>query len=99
MTRECADSIAKQFLQDMNSDMWDGKGRKPTTFDERTWECQLTEMVSLEIVFVYNDEDDWCHCCDLVHKADNSSFDMLSGYGIDSVLNITDTIMELCREY
>lgn len=27
------------------------------------------------------------------------SFDMLSGYGIDSPLNLVDTIMDLCKEY
>lgn len=99
MTREHADFIAKQFLQDMNPDMWDGEGCEPTTFDEMIWEYPLTETISLEIVFTYDDSDGWCHCCDLVHRVDDSSFDMMSGYGIDSLLNITDTVMDLCRDY
>lgn len=49
--------------------------------------------------FVYNEEDGWCHYCDLVYQSDDSSFDMLSGYGIDSILNVTDTVMDLCRDY
>ena len=32
-------------------------------------------------------------------RGKDSSFDMLSGYGIDSVLNVTDTVMDLCRDY
>ena len=46
-----------------------------------------------------NEEDGWCHYCDLVYQSDDSSFDMLSGYGIDSILNVTDTVMDLCRDY
>lgn len=41
----------------------------------------------------------WCHYCDLVYQSDDSSFDMLSGHGIDSILNVTDTVMDLCRDY
>lgn len=37
--------------------------------------------------------------CDLVYQSDDSSFDMLSGHGIDSILNVTDTVMDLCRDY
>lgn len=45
------------------------------------------------------EKDGWCHYCDLVYQSDDSSFDMLSGYGIDSILNVTDTVMDLCRDY
>ncbi len=63
------------------------------------WKCPLTDDVNLEITFVYNKEDGWCHYCDLVYQSDDSSFDMLSGHGIDSILNVTDTVMDLCRDY
>ena len=59
----------------------------------------ITDDVNLEITFVYNEEDGWCHYCDLVYQSDDSSFDMLSGHGIDSILNVTDTVMDLCRDY
>ena len=68
-------------------------------FDDRAWQYPLTDDVNLEITFVYNEEDGWCHYCDLVYQSDDSSFDMLSGYGIDSILNVTDTVMDLCRDY
>lgn len=63
------------------------------------WQYPLTDDVNLEITFVYNEEDGWCHYCDLVYQSDDSSFDMLSGHGIDSILNVTDTVMDLCRDY
>lgn len=70
-----------------------------TEFDNRAWQYPLTDDVNLEITFVYNEEDGWCHYCDLVYQSDDSSFDMLSGHGIDSILNVTDTVMDLCRDY
>lgn len=41
----------------------------------------------------------WHHCCDLVDAKSNDSVDMLSGYGIDSALNLVDTVMDLCKDY
>ncbi len=43
--------------------------------------------------------DGWHHYCDLVYTKDNSSFDLMSGYGIDSKLNVIDTVMDICRNY
>lgn len=99
MTREKATKIVKDFLSDMNPDMWDGNGNKPESFNERAWQYPLTDNVNLEITFVNDEVDGWHHCCDLVFTFDNSSFDMLSGYGIDSPQNIIDTVLDLCRLY
>jgi hypothetical protein len=99
MTREKATEIVSEFLKEMNPDMWSGNGNKPTSFDNRAWQYPLTNEINLEITFVNNEEDGWCHYCDLVYVSDNSSFDMLSGYGIDSVQNIIDTVLDLCRDY
>ena len=99
MTREKAMEIEEDFLEKMNPDMWDGYGVKPLSFDEHGWQYSLTDDVNLEITFVNNEENGWCHYCDLVYTSDNSSFDMLSGYGIDSVQNIIDTVLDLCRDY
>lgn len=99
MIREKATKIVTEFLKDMNSDMWSGNGNKPESFDEHSWQYALTDDVNLEITFVNNEEDGWCHYCDLVYASDNTSFDMLSGYGIDSVQNIIDTVLDLCRDY
>ena len=98
MTIDTATKIATDFLKDMNPDMWDGNGDKPKSFDERGWQYPLTDNVNLEITFVNGKGDGWHHCCDLVHTSDDSSFGMLSGYGIDSKQNIIDTVLRLCRD-
>lgn len=99
MTREKATKIVTEFLKDMNPDMWNGNGNKPESFDEHSWGYSLTDDVNLEITFVNDEEDGWCHYCDLVYASDNTSFDMSSWYGIDSVQNIIDTVLDLCRDY
>ena len=99
MKRETAEKIVKNFFNQMNPDMWSGNGNRPISFDDRAWQDPLTNEVNLELTFVNNEEDGWCHYCDLVYESDNVSFDMLSGYGIDSVQNIIDTVLDLCRDY
>lgn len=98
MTREKAKNIVDAFFKDMNPTFWNGKGNKPKTFREETWEFNLTNDVSLEIVFAQDDEE-WNHYCDLVYTSSGESFDMLSGHGIDSPLNLVDTIVDLCKGY
>lgn len=96
MTREKASKIVTDFFKDMNPDMWDGNGNKPKSFNECGWQYPLTDNVNLEITFVDDNKYGWHHCCDLVHTSDNSSFDMLSEYGIDSPQHIIDTVLALC---
>lgn len=98
MTREKAKNIADAFFKDMNPTFWNGKGNKPQTFKEQIWEFSLTDNVSLEIT-LSQDDNEWNHYYDLVYTSSEESFDMLSGYGIDSPLNLIDTIVNLCKEY
>ena len=84
MTNETATKIVTEFLKDMNPDMWDGNGDKPASFDERSWRYPITMNIDLEITFAKDEEDGWRHYCNLVRLSDDSSFGMLSGYGIDS---------------
>ena len=77
MKRETAEKIVKDFFNQMNPEMWSGNGNRPTSFDDRALQYPLTNEVNLEITFVNNEEDGWCHYCDLVYESDNSSFDML----------------------
>ena len=72
---------------------------KPESIEERPWQCKIANGINLEITFAYDEEDGWCHYCDLVCTKDDSSFDVVSGYGIDSKLNVIDTVMDICREY
>ena len=98
INRAKANMIVNDFFRDMNPSFWNGKGDKPSSFNERIWEYPLTDEIRLEIVFVCDDIDGWHHCCDLVDTKSNDSIDMLSGYGIDSALNLADTIMCLCQD-
>lgn len=61
MKIEKATKIVTEFLKDMNPDMWNGNGNKPESFDEHGWQYSLTDDVNLEITFVNNEEDGWCH--------------------------------------
>ena len=73
MTKEKAMEIAEDFLEKMNPDMWDGYGVKPPSFDDMIYEYPLTDEVRLEIVFIYDEEDGWHYCCDLVYRTSNES--------------------------
>lgn len=99
MERKVAEKIVESFFNDMNPDFWNGKGKCPNTFDTRQWQYPLNDEVSLEITLGYDEIDGWKHFCDLVYSSNDESFDMLSGYGIDSPLNLIDTILDLCKNY
>lgn len=98
MTKEKASMIANDFFKQMNPTFWNGEGNKPDTFDERIWESELSEYDDLNIC-LYDDGTDWVHCCEIVDKQSDTMTEMLTGYGIDSALNLVDTIMDLCKEY
>ena len=100
MTREKANIIANDFFRDMNPTFWNGEGDRPSSFDERIWEYKLSEDDRLDISLYHSDYDEgWVHCCEIVDDASNTMMEMLTGYGIDSTLNLVDTIMDLCRDY
>ena len=99
MTRERANIIGNDFFRDMNPTFWNGYGDIPSSFDTRVWECPLQDGISLNITLEHNDIDGWCHFCELVDDASNDMVECLSGYGIDSIFNLVDTIMDLCRAY
>lgn len=100
MTRERAEKIAEEFFEDMNPEFWDGSGNKPKSFDERIHEFPLTENDRLDISMYYDDCDRvWCHCCEIVDDKSDTMMEMMTGYGIDSKLNLIDTIMDLCVNF
>ena len=100
MKRQKAYDIANSFLTEMNPDLWNGKGEKPSSFVELIWECDLNEYDNLDISMEYSEEDKcWIHYCEIVDKQSDMMTEVLSGYGIDSVENLTDTIFDLCRGY
>ena len=100
LTRKHAEQIANDFFKDMNPTFWNGQGDKPSTFDERIWECELSEYDDLNISLYYDDiEEEWVHCCEIVDKQSNEMIEILTGYGIDSYLNLVDTILDICNTY
>lgn len=93
-----ARKIAQDFMNNMNPSMWDGNGITPSTFDDRILEYDLSQDVSLDISFQI-DEYGWCHCCELVDRISNEMIEILTGYGIDSIPNLTNTIMDICKDF
>lgn len=81
----------------MNPDLWNGEGNKPKSFNEMIWDYPISDTVNLEVTFGYDELDGWKYYCDLVYESDNSSFAEQSGYGINFPHNITNTILELCK--
>ena len=98
MTREKAEAIAKEFLRQNNPDIWDGTGEKPESFITTIWEYELNEYDFLDISMEYSVEDKcWIHRCEIVDKKSDTMTEILSGYGIDSYLNLADTIEDICQ--
>lgn len=99
MVRKDAEFIAQCFMDEMNEKMWDGKGNKPFYFDEAQYEYPIGHGFLVGIHFYYDaDDEEWGHYCRLI-DADDEVVDYMTGYGIDSVQNIADTICNLCENY
>lgn len=99
MKRSLAEKIAKNSLETLNPDMWNGKGPKPLSLKEEVYCFDLTEQDQLDISLVYDAEDSsWNHYCELVDRNANVMTGCLTGYGIDSVPNLVDTILDLCAQ-
>ena len=99
MTRARANKIVNDFFRDMNPTFWNGDGDMPSSFDTRVWEYPLQNGINLNITLENNDIDGWCHFCELVDDSSNDMIECMSGYGIDSAINLVDTVIDLCREY
>lgn len=104
MTRKLAEQIAKEFIKEMNPDLWDGTGEKPESLDTRiaTYDVNSENNNELDISFELEDNPDtgkkeWTHYCELRDKRNGDLVECLHGYGIDSVPNLTDTILDICR--
>lgn len=101
--REKANVIAKDFLSKVNPSMWDGKGKCIGEFSTEivTYDIQSVNGNELDISLEYennSDEPCWQHYCELKDKRTGDTMIPLHGYGIDSVNNLVDTIMDVCSE-
>lgn len=96
VNRKYATAMANAYLQRMNPNNWDGRGEKPVdvntnvmSFDIPGDSCRRMD-ISFDI-----DDGEWCHLCQLVDIQSKSVIEFEHGYGVDSVLNLADTIMDL----
>lgn len=99
MKRELAEKIAKDYLSKMNPSNWNGIGKMPKDFNTKiaTYDIKSKNENELDISFEYDDEEKcWTHYCELRDKATGELMIPLHGYGIDSVNNLVDTIMDIC---
>ena len=101
ITREFAENIAKDFISKMNPTSWNGQGERPMQFDTRICTYDFgSPLVELDISFDYNyNEMEWEHYCEIVDKKTEDLCVPLHGYGIDSYLNLADTILDICNSY
>lgn len=101
MDNKKALQIAHEFLMEMNPDMWNGRGKKPNSLDERIYEPdEKLGKLHLEITFVesdeyYEEDTGWYTYVDLVDGG--TSVECSSCYGTDSTQNIADCILEVCK--
>ena len=95
-----AERIAKDFMYRMNPTNWNGKGERPDSFDTRivTYDIDSINGNELDISFDYLGEDGWTHYCELRDKENGELMIPMHGYGVDSLQNLIDTIMDICSE-
>ena len=101
LTDQKAKEIAQDFLNRANPTNWSGEGSQPKELE--------TKIISYDIGSDANDiqytldisieqtEEGWEHYCELREKSSGELCVPLHGYGIDSVQNLTDTIMEIAQ--
>lgn len=97
MTRAKANFIVNDFFRDINPTFWNGRGNRPDTFKKRVWKYKLSKY-DLQIVLHQNGTE-WVHCCEIIDRSSNAMMKRLTGSGIDSALNLVDTVMALCQNY
>lgn len=100
LDKEKAEKIARDFMGKMNPTNWSGRGKQPKSFDTRivTYDIDSVNGNELDISFDKIDEDGWTHYCELRDKESGELMMPLHGYGVDSLHNLIDTIMDICSE-
>ena len=107
MTQEKAEQIANEFLKDMNPSLWNGYGDRPDDFNCMIWEdteCfKDAGMYSLQIMFeederFFNGDLSWNTYVDIIDTNSDEVVQYGSCYGIDSLLDIANLIMEVCGQ-
>lgn len=97
MDNNTATSIAKTHLQNTNPSLWNGEGERPSDFNQSICTYPIDDYFDLDISFEKDETDGWLHLCELREKESEELCCILSGYGIDSLQNLVDTIMDICN--
>lgn len=102
MTNDMATRIAESFIKEHNPSLWDGIGNKPTDFSTeievyKTFKEKIYMTIQFEIDV--DEGGNWAHIVKLYNSEDDELIDGYFGYGIDSIQNLTDTILDICAEY
>lgn len=103
-SEEKARKIAEDYIKEYNPTNWNGEWLQPEGFlcgMIKTYDIGSVNGNELDISFEYLDEDEsdtpgWTHYCELRDKETGDLMIPLHGYGIDSVQNLVDTIMDIC---
>ena len=74
--------------------MWDGTGERPPGFDTRIRTYPIDGRTELDVSFDL-EPDGWNHYCELRETGTGELLGALHGYGVDSVQNLIDTIVDV----
>lgn len=92
-------------MNEANPEMWNGEGTKPQSVSNLIFTYDIQSIygneLDLSLEYLESDESDmagWTHYCELKDKQTGDTVIPLHGYGIDSINNLVDTIMDICRE-
>ena len=99
MTDNAAQKIAANFIKEHNPNNWDGNGKPDKDFSEKLevydiFKCDVYMVILFEMY-----EGEWLHFVKLYRKLDDQLIDGYHGYGVNSVQNMVDTIMDVCVDY
>lgn len=96
VSRKYATAMANAYLQRMDPNNWDGRGDKPADVDTNTTSFDIPGDACRRMAISFDiDDGEWCHLCQLVDTQSKRVIEYEHGYGVDSVLNLTDNIMDL----
>ena len=90
--------IATAHLRKMNPSSWSGSGSQPDGFNPVICTYQINNDTELDVSFEKDPKDGWYHLCELRDRQSGELLEILSGYGIDSLQNLADTISDICKE-
>ena len=96
ISRARALEIAAEVLSYTNPTMWNGYGEEPVSLDMLPVVVPLKDDIILKVALRPSDDGDgWMHCVDVVSEGVSIAHE--NCYGIDSVNNLTDMILDICR--